>query len=273
MKLASLGVVTALIGVFLGVPGLVGVGALWVVVGLVVWRFVQPRIKAQKEATSATGADTGADGGSATARTPWVGAGSFVVGTAIYMVLGIPSLLVGALLIGIPAEHEDWRWLPLVIGVIAVGIGVLSGVLYLTGSALSAAAGPSPTVPATIRIRSVRETGTYINERPRLEFELRVEPDAATEVAPYDVTKKATVPFTAMGSLRVGDGFRALVAGPEDPTSMEIDWDTPVPGTASAPTGAADVTTRLAQLEELRRLDQITVEEYEAQRERILGTL
>ena len=269
MKLASLGVVTALIGVFLGIPGLIGVGALWVVVGLVVWRFVQPRIKAQKEAASTTGAVAEPD----VAARPAVGAVEFMVGEAIYMVLGIPSLLVGALLIGIPAEHEGWRWLPIGIGVFAVGIGVLSGVLYLTGSALSAAAGPSPTVPATIRIRSVRETGTYINERPRLEFELRVEPDAATEVAPYDVTKKATVPFTAMGSLRVGDGFRARVAGPEDPTSMEIDWDTPVPGSASAPAGAADVTTRLAQLEELRRLDQITVEEYEAQRERILGTL
>ncbi|PWN03224.1 hypothetical protein DJ010_08885 [Nocardioides silvaticus] len=269
MKLASLGVVTALIGVFLGIPGLIGVGALWVVVGLVVWRFVQPRIKAREQAA----AEPGPDGKPAAPKTPWVGAGSFVVGTAIYMVLGIPSLLVGALLIGIPDEHENWRWLPLVIGVIAVGIGVLSGVLYLTGSALSAAAGPAPTVPATIRIRSVRETGTYINERPRLEFELRVEPDAETEAAPYDVTKKATVPFTAIGSLRVGDGFRALVAGPEDPTSMEIDWDTPVPGTAAAPTGAGDVTARLAQLEELRRLDQITVEEYEAQRERILGTL
>ncbi len=259
MKLAALGVVTALIGVFLGIPGLIGVGALWVVVGLVVWRFVQPRMKDKKTTVDAV---------------------TFTIGTVIYMVLGIPSLLVGALLIGIPTEHEGWRWLPVAIGVFAVGIGVISGILYLTGSALGAVAGEGEaTVPATLWIRSVRETGTYINNRPRLELELRVEPDAATEVAPYDVTKKATAPFTAMGSLRVGDGFRATVAGPEDPTTMEIDWDSPVSGTSStsstagAPAEAGEVSDRLARLDELRRLDQVTVEEYEEQRQRILGTL
>lgn len=267
MKLASLGVVTALIGVFLGIPGLIGVGALWVVVGLFVWRFMQPRMKDRRKPAPEPGAATQAAG----AAPPAVDAVTFTVGTVTYMVLGIPSLLVGALLVGIPAEHENWRWLPIAIGALAVGIGVLSGLLYLTGSAIGAVAGEDEaTVPATLWIRAVRETGTYINERPRLEFELRVEPDAATEVAPYDVTKKATVPFTAMGSLRVGDGFRAKVAGPEHPTTMDIDWDAPVSGTTA---DAGDVSERLARLEELRRLDQITVEEYEAQRERILGSI
>lgn len=277
MKLAALGVVTALIGVALGAAGLIGIGAWWVVVGLLVRVHVQRMKDGQAAAQAAADEAAGAAGAAGVTapssgtskRAPAMDGKTFAIGTVLYLVLGVPSVLVGALLIGIPPEHEAWRWLPLVVGILALGIEILSGVLYLTGSALVAVAGEEPTVPATLWIRAARETGTYINERPRLELDLRVEPDTSTELAPYEVTKKATVPFTAMGSLRVGDGFRALVAGPEDPTSMEIKWDEPVEG----PGSAEDVSARLAQLEELRRTEAITDEEYQEQRDRILGSL
>jgi len=125
----------------------------------------------------------------------------------------------------------------------------------------SAAAGR----PGTMTIRSMRETGTYINERPRIEFELTVEPDG---LPAYELTKKATVPHTALGSLRVGDGFRAKV-DPEKPESIEIDWGSPIRGGD----GADDTADRLDRLEVLRREGAITAEEYDRQRQRILDAI
>jgi hypothetical protein len=216
MKLAALGVATLAIGAILTIPGLVGIGLWWVVMGYF----------ARREAAALKTIGTAGKGGAA------VDGRTFARGTLLWVALGVPSLLVGILELGIDVEHQDWRWLPLVVGGLALGVGGIGAALYLTGSAVLAASGngTTPTHPATLWVRAMRETGTFVNERPRLELELRVEPDAATGVAPYDVTKKATVPFTALGSLRVGDGFKALVAGPEDPTSMEIDWDQPVEG-------------------------------------------
>lgn len=245
MKLAAVGIAAAVLGVVLGIPGLIGIGAFWVVMGLVV--------RSQAETLTSLKAKK-------------IDGKTFARSTALLLAAGLPALAVGILEIGFPAEHTDWRWLPIIVGGLAVGFGVLGAALFLTGSAIEANtdAGKA-TIPATITIKSMRETGTYINERPRLEFDLLVEPDKTSGVAPYDVTKKATVPVTAFGSLRVGDGFKALVAGPESPTAMEIHWDQPVSG--------ADVATRLEQLDRLRRDAKISEEEYETQRQRILDSL
>lgn len=78
-----------------------------------------------------------------------------------------------------------------------------------------------------------------------------------------------------MGSLRVGEGFRATVAGPDDPTSMDISWDQPVGRPAVGPAGgvAADASARLEVLDRLRSEGRITAEEHAAQRARILESL
>jgi len=275
MKLAAVGVVTALVGIVLGIPGLIGIGAFWALLGPLMRQYGQRIKEVQGGAPAADPAGTGS-----TEQPPTISGRTFATGTMLWLLLGVPSLAVGILQIGISGDDENWRWLPVVVGGLALGVGVIGAVMYLAGASLQAVAevGPEPKIPATLRIKSVRETGTFINERPRLELELRVEPDAATELAPYDVTKKATVPFTAMASLRVGDGFRALVAGPDDPTAMEIRWDEPVAAAAAAGRDAAhdrvpDVSARLEELDALHRADLITLEEYEAQRARILGSL
>lgn len=275
MKLAAVGVVTMGIGVALAAPGLIGIGAFWVVMGLLARLHAQKIKDLQAEAPEDGSAATGAAGGK-----PAIDGRTFALGTLLWLTLGVPSLVVGLLDIGISAEHEDWRWLPIAVGGLALGIGGLSAAMYLAGSAVLAVAGKGSKseIPATIWIRAMKETGTYINERPRLEFELRVEPDPTSGLASYEVTKKATVPFTAMGSLRVGDGFKALVAGPESPTSMEIRWDEPVSESGRAGGNEAlaeplDVSSRLEELDRLRRDAKISDEEYQAQRERILGSL
>lgn len=216
MKLGALGAVTVVIGVVLSSVGLVAIGAYWVVMGGIA-HLLKPRL---------------------TTKTP-EGAtpdkGNFLLGVGVLLAVGIPSLVVGILALGIDDGDAAWRWLPIGVGALATFFGGGSGLLYLLGSGITAAGdlgGGPPTVPATIWIRSMQETGTFVNERPRIEFVLHVEPDTETEVAAYDVTKKATVPFTALGSLRVGEGFRATVVGPEHPETMDIAWDQPVSGAA-----------------------------------------
>lgn len=269
MKLAVLGVVTAGLGVGFTVPGLVGIGVFWVVIGLVARAF---RNRLEHASPDAVGTQL-ASRQQLRHRLATDGR-AFTLSTLLWLTIGIPSAAVGVLRIGIPADQADWRWLPLAVGAAALVIGVVGGVLYGAGS-LAVAAGGTPDKPATLWIRAVRETGTFVNDRPRMEFELHVEPDATTGLTAYDVTKKATVPFIAMGSLRVGDGFRGLVAGPGNPTSMEISWDSPVPGSTTTGTHDApkDVADRLDGLAQLRDAAKISEEEYQAQRQRILGSL
>lgn len=269
MKLAALGVVTAGLGVALGIPGLLGIGVFWVLMGLLARAYQQQFTQATADA-SAVGSGAPDDTGT---RRPAVDGRTFAIGTALWLALGIPSLAVGVLTIGIGAGDDAWRWLPIAVGGLALVIGVLGAVLYGAGSAAQAVSGV-PDKPAVVRIRKVRETGTFVNERPRLEFVFHVEPEASTGLASYEVTKKATVPFTAMGSLQVGTGFNALVVGPEKPASMEIRWDSPVAsGEPSRGDSSPDVSARLDDLEQLRRDARISEDEYQAQRQRILGSI
>ena len=279
MKLAALGVVTVGLGVGLSIPGLIGIGLFWVLMGLVA-RAHARRINELR----ADQADRNTSLGGAIDRTPVVDGRTFALGTLLMLSIGVPSLAVGIFEIGIDAADTDWRWLPIAVGGLTCGLAVLSSIMYAAGAGVSAAVG-EPEHPATLWIRSVAETGTFVNERPRMEFDFLVEPEASTGMAAYQVTKRATVPFTAMGGLRAGDGFKALVVGPEKPTSMTIDWDSPVAGavpavapapsdTASSPDpGSADISSRLDALDQLRRDAKITYEEYQAQRDRILGSL
>ena len=289
MKLAALGVVTAGLGVALGVPGLTGIGLFWVAAGLLggahARRIKQLRAEQKERNAGLTG--------DALDRTPVVDGRRFALGSLLLLAIGLPSLAVGLLQVGIDADHAAWRWLPIVVGGVDLALLAITVLMYAAGAGASAAAEAIgvPEAPATVWIRSVRETGAFVNERPRMEFELLVEPDRSTGMASYEVTKKATVPFTAMASLRVGDGFRALVLGPEKPTSMTIQWDSPVaagqgvdavasaspapPRDAAdtASTGSADVSVRLDELDRLHAEAKITDEEYQEQRRRILGSL
>ena len=165
MKLAALGAIAIAIGLVLGETGLIAIGALWVLLGPVMRRYGL-KMGSMKDADGKPAVDN---------RT-------FFTGTLLWLALGVPSLLVGLFTWGISPEHEAWRWLPLVIGGLALAIGGVGGALWALGSGIEASQGPPPTVPATIRIRSAKETGTFINERPRLELELTVEPESGSVV-------------------------------------------------------------------------------------------
>jgi hypothetical protein len=279
-KLAVLGVATLVLGVVQDIAGLMAVGGLWIVLTPLGWwhrrRFQAARDEAAREAEGRRARDGDGD------RPRGVDGRMIAEGSLVMLAVGLPALAVGVFELGIDDGDSAWRWLPLAVGGFATGIAVVSALLYAFGAGLSASAGPGPGSgrPAKVTIRSVRETGTFVNERPRMEFGFLVEPDGLPS---YEVTKKATVPFTAMGSLRVGDGFRARVIGPDKPTAITIEWEHPVAGVGGGPDGGPgvdgtdvadiDVAARLDRLDALRTSDQISTAEYEAQRRRILDSL
>lgn len=272
MKLAVLGVATVVLGVLLNVPGLIAAGGWWIVTGPVI-RSHAKRVNARRAENKAK-----LEAGLGDAQEPVVDGRQLARGIGLMLLVAVPSLVIGILALGIDDENLGWRWLPIGVGAVAAAFALVSVFLLVTGFKVSASgeALGAADKPATVIIRSVSETGTYINQRPRLEFELTVQPDG---MAPYEVTKRATVPFTALGSLRVGDGFRAMVAGPDDPTTMEIDWAAPVSTGNDTGRGAGrsvegnDAQERLATLDELREGGRITEEEYDTQRRRILDSL
>jgi hypothetical protein len=193
---------------------------------------------------------------------------SMLVLAGINLACGLSAMAVGYFQLGFDAGHATWHWLPLVAGIPPTALAVIGLAMYGLGAAATATVGEPPTIAAVLVIRSVRDTGVYVNEKPRLEFDLEVRPEG---MQPYRVTKRATVPFAALAHLRVGDGFRATVAGPGDPTNMDIDWAAPVPATGPVPDD--EPAQRLRQLEELLRQGLVTEAEYRSQRARIIGSV
>ena len=142
---------------------------------------------------------------------------------------------------------------------VAIAIVTFNRSTYLQELLTSAAA---MTTPAW-KIVVVDNAST--DATPRIEFVLDVKPETG---APYQVTKKATVPFTAIGSLAPGKGFQAKVAGAEEPTSMEIDWDSPLQDPS-----ADSLDDRLRRLDDLKAQGLVTETEYDTQRRRLLDSL
>lgn len=259
MKLALIGLATLILGLAVDVPGLMIAGAVWIPAGLLT-RVVFTRNAERGPAEPAY------DGGTeprepAVERPP--GSPGFFVGTALLLLVAVPSLAIGLLGIGFSEADDAWRWIPIAVGALSGGIALISSLMYATGSGLNAAAEAIgvPEHPGTVTIEAVRETGTFINERPRLEFDLLVRPEDRPE---YRVTKRATVPHTALGSINVGDGFEALI-DLEKEKNIEIHWDAPLSG--------GDPRERLEQLEEMHRDGLITDAEHEAQRRRVLDSI
>jgi hypothetical protein len=82
-------------------------------------------------------------------------------------------------------------------------------------------------IHGTAQVLEVEQTGTYINHQPQVRLRLRIE---APGVAPYELTKRVTVPMIALGT--VGSGRPLSVAiDPGDHERIAIDWG----GSGAAP--------------------------------------
>ena len=245
-----------LLGAWQSSVGLIVIGVLWFGIAFACLqqsKIVRSAIETAKQAEAAGGSGR-----------PEISTATFLRGTALFLVAGVPAMVVG--LTEWQIEDSEYRLLPLIVGSIIVALAVVAAAMYLLGSRISAAIGDPPTVPAQIVVVSSKETGTYINNMPRLEFELDVTPEGAVT---YRVTKRATVPHSALGGIQPGNGFKALVVGQQDPTNMDIDWSAP---TATSPT-VAPATDRLRELDDLKSQGLITDDEHAAQRQRILDSL
>lgn len=255
MKLAIFGLATAILGAALGVAGLVISGAFWVVLGLLVWALFTRHEKGRAERAKAAAA--------AGAASPPERRGRYATGISLVVLVGLGSLAIGIFELGFDAEESAWRWLPIGVGAIVTLFAAISIPIRMSGATLAAAeAAGAPVAAATVTIEGKRQTGTYINEQPRIEFDLLVEPEGLPS---YRVKKKATVPHTALGNLDVGDGFHAKV-DPGDEERILIDWDAPIEG-------SGDPAKRLERLDDLRRRGLVDDAEYAAQRQRILDSL
>jgi MFS family permease len=258
VKLAALGLIAVAVGIAVGEDGLALVGAIWVVLGTLLWTFYTRYEKELRKSVS-TG-DPAVDAlQKARARSS---GGRYAFALVLVLTAGLAPLAIGIAAVGF-ADGSGWRWVPVAVGGLITLIGLLSAAVRLSGADLEAAAkAGEPQQAATITIEGKRQTGVYINEQPRIEFDLLVEPEGLPS---YRVKKKATVPHSALSDIGIGDGFAAKV-DPADPDRIAIDWNAPIDGDA-------DPGARLERLEDLRRRDLIDADEYEAQRRRIVESL
>lgn len=212
VKLAILGAISAVLGAVLGVAGLVYAGGLWVGLGLLIWLlFTRHEKRAERPP-----------------RLPR----PTLAGQSLVLAVGAGSLAIGLLAVGFEGGERAWRWLPVAVGALACLMVLLAILIRLSGADLAAAeARGEALVAATVTIEGKRQTGTYVNEQPRVEFDLLVEPEG---LPAYRVKKKATVPLTSLGEIRFGDGFHAKV-DPGDEKRILIDWDAPIPREGKRP--------------------------------------
>lgn len=245
------------VGAVVGVAGLVLAGALWLVLGTLAWALVG---RHEKEERRRRTGDPSVDA-LLRARDPERGR-RYALGLTLILAIGLGSLAIGVLGLGFD-DGSEWRWVPVAVGGIVTFLALLTIPARLGAERWGPGGSAAAETPATVTIEGKRQTGVYINEQPRIEFDLLVEPEG---LPAYRVTKKATVPPTALSDIGIGDGFEAKVA-PGDEDRIAIDWDAPLDG------GGGDPAARLERLDDLRRRGLIDPDEYEAQRKRIIGSV
>ncbi len=255
MKLAAVGLIAVVAGVASGIDGLAVAGAVWVAGGLLLKAVL-----------------TGVELDARDPDNPRWGdllGGRRGFGSVISLAIGAASILIGLLPVGFDTD-EPVRWIPVGLGVLIAGIPLMAIVMFTLGSGLGAAADAIGVAdhPANITVRSFRETGMRINDRPRIEFELTVHPEGGD---PYEVTTKMVVGFTELGSMHRGRTYRGRV-DPDKPTTVDIDWHDPLDAAGTAGT-ADELQQRLARVDELLRNGTITADEHTIARRDILDEL
>lgn len=116
-----------------------------------------------------------------------------------------------------------WQTIPeIFIGQIWMGVAALLAVLYLvmTMRANKASKLAATGVRGRADILEMSQTGTYINNQPRVKMRLRIQ---APGVIPFETEDTVTVPLIALGALQPGRPL-TVVLDPADPKEFVIDW-------------------------------------------------
>ncbi len=133
---------------------------------------------------------------------------------------------------------------------------------------------PRVIVDADAMITNVQDTGTTINDNPRVKLTLQVHPDGAE---PFEITRKATV--SRIHIPKIGDPMsvrydaaapdRSLVILKRTPEQLAA-AAAPAVVTVAAPTAPADPLDQIKKLNDLRQAGALTDEEFEAQKKKLL---
>lgn len=156
-----------------------------------------------------------------------------------------------------------------VAGVIGVALSAMA-LLKLEAQAQFTQYLTSEGLRGTAKIVWVQSTNVMINRRPQVRLGLQVQLPGK---APYALEHLEVLPFAGYGV--APDRVVAVFVDPKNPQALMVDWTTsPVTAApASRTQGDTSVAARLEQLEELRRRQLISAQEYEAQRQRLLSEL
>lgn len=133
-----------------------------------------------------------------------------------------------------------WITMPEIwIGQIWVAVSVFLGLLYLfiSKKANIADALRATGVPGSAQILEMTQTGTYINNQPRVKLKLRV---SAPGVPPFEDTRTETVPLIALGQLTTGAPLPVYMPAGK-PNDYVIDWSGGG-GLAATPSGYGNMT-------------------------------
>lgn len=133
-----------------------------------------------------------------------------------------------------------WIAIPeIFIGQIWVAVALLLAVVYagMNRRADQAEELKRTGIQGQAKIVEMTQTGTYINEQPRVKMKLSI---SAPGVAPFEDERTETVPLIALGRLSSGVPL-VVYMKPEDPQGYVIDWGG-TPGSVQGAAGAGPIT-------------------------------
>ena len=110
-------------------------------------------------------------------------------------------------------------WLGQIWIVVSVGLGIMYLVMNRRADKVEKLR--TTGIPGQATVLSVGQTGVYINEMPQMKLTLRVE---AKGTEPFEIDKKATVPFSALAKVTPGAVFPVYL-DPEKPDDVSLDWE------------------------------------------------
>jgi hypothetical protein len=134
---------------------------------------------------------------------------------------------------------------------------------------------PGPMIEAVAIVTNIQDTGTTINNNPRVKLTLNVQPQGAE---PFEVTKKVTVsrvnlprvgdPLRVKYYANAPDGLAVQKRTAEDLAAAAQAFATPPAAPAAAPVDPLD---QIRKLNDLRQQGALSDAEFEAQKAKILG--
>jgi hypothetical protein len=122
-------------------------------------------------------------------------------------------------------------------------------------------------IAGSARVVKSESTNLRVNKQAQVRLQLAVQLPGAQ---PYEVTHVDVVP---LGHAVTPGQMLSVYVDRNDHQRLIIDWTVASAEASTATPPNADVAARLAKLEALHRAGQITAEEYDAQRKRILSEL